>query len=288
MLLIFLFFITIFIDNIVGQCTQDGCGYDPQRICQCNSACEIYNDCCPDYYDICGPSLFEECPNAPSNPQDRRQDITKLKIIAYNVEWLFLDNRHSIGTGVTCPGQCPWQTYDDALIHLQAIAGYLSSFDPDIVILTEVCDCWTLNELIDRMSNSQLYRPYLIKGEDTFTGQQVGIITKIDPVSNVIRTENRYAYPVNPQSQCNEGSGTQGVSKHMKTTFNIIGFDKPIDIIGIHLLSRPTDPGNCAKREAQAMVLSDLIKDSINQDHYIIIAGMFNITTFIFMLFYFT
>ncbi len=31
------------------------------------------------------------------------------------------------------------------------------------------------------------YKPYLIKGTDTATGQNVGIITKIDPSSNMQR-----------------------------------------------------------------------------------------------------
>ena len=94
----------------------------------------------------------------------------------------------------------------------------------------------------------------------------------------MIRTEHRHSYPItNSECQYTGNPGTTGVSKHFKQTFNIEGFDKPIDIIGIHLLSIPTgNPSNCARREAQALVLADLIKDSVNDDHYVIIAGDYN------------
>ena len=166
-----------YINGIYSQCIIDGCGsFDSNRECQCNTACENFNDCCADYFDHCKSiDKFTECPNAPSIPQDRRTNKNELKIVSYNVEWLFLDNDHSSGTGVTCPGSCPWSTYNEALIHLNAIAGYLSTIDPDIVILSEVCDCWTVQELINQMVNSDQYRVYLVKGMDTFTGQQVAI-----------------------------------------------------------------------------------------------------------------
>ena len=54
------------------------------------------NDCCDDYEDTCNSHTFTECP-IPSNPgDDRREDKTKLKIINYNLDWLFLDGRHSM------------------------------------------------------------------------------------------------------------------------------------------------------------------------------------------------
>lgn len=37
------------------------------------------------------------------------------------------------------------------------------------------------------MGNNHGYVPYLLKGTDTATGQNVGILTRIDPISNLQR-----------------------------------------------------------------------------------------------------
>lgn len=49
---------------------------------------------------------FKECSKAPSTPQDRRIDHSRLSIVNYNCEWLFATG----GSGsIKCPGiQCPW------------------------------------------------------------------------------------------------------------------------------------------------------------------------------------
>lgn len=49
---------------------------------------------------------FKPCLKAPKDPQDRRTDHTRLSIVNYNCEWLFVTG----GTGsIKCPGtKCPW------------------------------------------------------------------------------------------------------------------------------------------------------------------------------------
>ena len=274
-----LFFVIILycIINIHSQCINDGCYYEYNRTCQCNDACIKYNDCCDDYKIRClNRPTFMECPYAPNIPNDRRSNKDELKIVSYNAEWLFLDDDRSMGS-LECPGECQWNNKSHALRHFNVTARYLSNIDADIIVLIEVSDCWTCQMLIGNMTQSDQYRGYLIKGKDMFTGQNICLITKIDPVSNLTRSNARHKYPIT-NSKCgyNDEPVSYGVSKHVKATFHIDGFGKNIDIYGIHLLSQPTNPKNCAKREAQAMVLSDMIRDSVNNDHYVIIAGDYN------------
>ena len=126
-----------------GSCA-DGCTYDPSRDCQCNSNCDDYNDCCPDfeyycascevfgcgsyssgqacdcnsycsnygdccddYEDYCQSHNATQCPNAPSIAGDRRSDKRRLRVMEYNADWLFTDYSHSMGS-IVCPGDCDW------------------------------------------------------------------------------------------------------------------------------------------------------------------------------------
>ena len=119
------------------------------------------------------------------------------------------------------------------------------------------------------------YKPYLIKGTDTATGQNVGMITKIDPTVSLYRTESRVEYPI-PNSTCGYTGepGTSGVSKHLITEFVIHNI--PIAFIGTHLLAYPTDKTRCAEREAQAQVLQSVIVEYIHKGYEIIVSGDLN------------
>jgi exonuclease III len=119
------------------------------------------------------------------------------------------------------------------------------------------------------------YNPYLINGKDTSTGQNVGMLTKINPRVNLYRTEEHVNYPI-PNSKCGYtgAPGTAGVSKHYITEFTLNNMN--IAFIGAHLLAFPTDSMRCAEREAQATVLQNVIISYINKKYEIIMLGDFN------------
>ena len=119
------------------------------------------------------------------------------------------------------------------------------------------------------------YKAYLKQGTDTATGQNVGMITRIDPLINLYRTENRISYPI-PGSQCGYTGtpSTSGVSKHYITEFKINGIY--IAMICAHLVAYPTDHSRCAQREAQAQVLQNIIVDYIKKGYEIIVSGDMN------------
>jgi exonuclease III len=173
-----------------------------------------------------------------------------------------------------CPGNgCTWHSVSEANTHLSYVSNVIKSLQPDIINLCEVEGCDELNMLVDQLDNS--YKPYLKKGTDTGTGQNVGMITRIDPLINLYRSEEKVAYPI-PDSKCGSTSvtGTTGVSKHYITEFNIESTN--IAFIGAHLLAIPTDPARCVQREAQAQVLQNIVSSYIQKGYEIILIGDLN------------
>ena len=119
------------------------------------------------------------------------------------------------------------------------------------------------------------YMSYLKKGTDSSTGQNVGMLTRVDPSKSLYRTEDRYNYPI-PGSKCGYTGppSSSGVSKHYITEFEFGGMN--IAFIAAHLVAIPTEASRCAQREAQASVLQTVIADYIQNDYEIIMLGDFN------------
>jgi len=210
-----------------------------------------------------------ECPDV-STIEDRRHNKNTLRLVQYNVEWLFVDYYEPMN----CPGSgCTWHSTNDALTHLDYVVATIKELNPDILNLCEVEGCDELNMLVSNLNNS--YKSYLKKGTDTATGQNVGLLTKIDPLINLYRSEEKIAYPIK-ETKCGNAtiSGTEGVSKHYITEYKLSDYN--IALIGIHLLAIPTDPNRCVEREAQAQVIQNVIYDYVKKGYEIIVMGDMN------------
>jgi hypothetical protein len=206
-----------------------------------------------------------------SESRDLRKDKSKLRIVQYNVEWLFVDYCATSD----CPGSgCSWANETIAINHLNQVANVIQELGPDIVNLCEVEGCDELNMLAKSTQNAAYY-PYMVKGKDTGTGQNVGMLTVIDPLINLYRSEERVTYPI-PGSLCGyTGTPTDtGVSKHYITEFYINGIQ--FAMIGAHLIAFPTDKYRCAEREAQAQVLQNVIYGYVSKGMEVIFLGDLN------------
>ena len=118
-----------------------------------------------------------ECPIV-SSFGDRRKDKNSLRLIQYNVEWLYIDYYAS----ADCPGNgCTWHTQSDAQTHLSYVSNVIRDLNPDIINFCEIEGCDELNMVKAQLDSS--YNPYLKKGTDTSTGQNVGMLTRIDPLA---------------------------------------------------------------------------------------------------------
>ena len=220
----------------------------------------------PDYLT----SADTECPYITTTPADRRVDKTKLRLVQYNVEWLFIDYY----SPMNCPGTgCTWINQSEAEIHMNYVSNIVKYLNPDIINFCEVEGCDELNRVKETLDGT--YMAYLKKGTDTSTGQNVGMLTRIDPLVNLYRSEMKHNYPL-PNSNCGYtgSAGTSGVSKHYITEFQLNNLN--VAFIAAHLLAIPTDVVRCAEREAQASVLQYIIHDFIDNGYEIIMIGDFN------------
>jgi exonuclease III len=173
-----------------------------------------------------------------------------------------------------CPGNgCTWHTVSDAQTHMSYVANTIKTLQPDIINFCEVEGCDELNMLKDQLDSS--YNPYLKKGTDTGTGQNVGMLTRMDPLVSLYRSEEKIAYPISG-TKCGSttASGTSGVSKHYITEFKIGTMN--VAMIGAHLLAIPTDPARCVQREAQAQVLQNIVSSYIQKGYEVILIGDMN------------
>jgi len=210
-----------------------------------------------------------ECPYVSSNG-DRRLNKDKLRIVQYNVEWLFIDYY----SAMNCPGSgCTWANESEANIHMDYVTKVVQDLDPDIINFCEIEGCDELNILKDKLDGN--YLPYLIKGTDTSTGQNVGMLTRVDPLVSLYRTNITYNYPLS-DSQCGYTGPVKssGVSKHYITKFQFKEYN--IAFIAAHLIAIPTDSSRCAQREAQASVLQQTILQLIGLGYEVIMLGDFN------------
>ena len=210
-----------------------------------------------------------ECPIIPFTLADRRKDKSQFRIVQYNVEWLFIDYYSES----KCPGSgCTWVNQTEAQTHMEYVATIVNELEPDLINFCEIEGCDELNILSEYLDGS--YMPYLKQGTDTATGQNVGMLTRVDPIVNLYRTDNRYNYPI-PDSSCGyTGTGSTGVSKHYITEFNFNNIK--IALIAAHFIAIPTDTERCAQREGQASVLQEVIMNYININYEIIMLGDFN------------
>ena len=211
-----------------------------------------------------------ECPYV-STIGDRRINKDKLRLVQYNVEWLFIDYY----SPMNCPGSgCTWVNQSEADIHMDYVTKVVKELNPDIINFCEIEGCDELSMLKDKL-NDNTYNTYLKKGTDASTGQNVGMLTRVDPLVNLYRTELKYSYPISGSKCGYTGSGgSSGVSKHYITEFKLNGYN--IAFIATHLLAIPTDSTRCAQREAQASVLQNIIFSYISKDYEIIMLGDFN------------
>ena len=210
-----------------------------------------------------------ECPVVTSHG-DRRSDKSKLRIAQYNVEWLFIDYYSEMN----CPGEgCTWKNVTEAQTHMDFVAKRVKVINPDIINFCEVEGCDELNLLKEQLDTT--YTPYLKKGTDTATGQNVGMLTRVDPLVSLYRTELRYNYPI-PGSKCGYTgpASSSGVTKHYITEFEFNGLN--VAFIAAHLIAIPTEASKCAQREAQASVLQTVIANYIKKDYEIIMLGDLN------------
>ncbi len=149
--------------------------------------------------------------------------------------------------------------------HRERIAGVLRMLDADVVMLQEVENDTVLYLMLEEGLYELGYRVYFVEGTDTFTGQDVALLSRL-PVDEVGRTDEQV--PVEGERRW------QGVSKNLYARLTLGGI--PTTLIGLHLYARPHDVTRKARREAQAEVIRRLAERELAAGRAVIVMGDFN------------
>jgi hypothetical protein len=174
------------------------------------------------------PNSIISCPgNDVDTRFDRRVDKTKLTIATYNVEWLFdgIDD-DSI--------PMPWKDPSQASEHLARVGAVVAASQVDLMNVVEIEGCFMLRRICDTIGSGYGYSPFLLAGSDSATRQQVGLLTRVSPLSGLQRSRERASTPI-AGSRCRwPHHRSTSVSKHWYATFAVPGLDRELLVVGLH------------------------------------------------------
>jgi exonuclease III len=198
----------------------------------------------------------------PASADDRRIDKTRLTVMTFNAEFLWDGVEPEDGQATI---RFPWKG-DKTLAeeHMQKVANVIIASDPDVVNLAEVENLDALNRLNDKFLAGRGYKAHFAQGKDTQTGQDMALLTRIDP-SEPIKYDGRKG---------SSGGTNKSVSKNYTARIQV--GDKKIALIGVHLLARPGDQSRRFQREAQAQAVRAMAIDQADAGWEVIVLGDFN------------
>lgn len=199
---------------------------------------------------------------AEAQPQakDRRADPNRLRLATLNAEFLWDGQPPEDGT----ESRFPWKgSVAKAEEHMAEVATIVRALDADLLNLVEVENRAALEHFNRKFLKGMGYTAYLVEGNDTATGQDVGLLSRID-----LQTIGRDPRPGR------SGSRKKAVSKHYMATLEV-GKLK-LGVVGLHLLAKPSDPGRRDDREAQADAIRRMALELASQGRQVIVWGDFN------------
>ena len=183
-----------------------------------------------------------------------------VRVATFNAEFLF------DGAGDEGSATFPWKSDPAAArAHRDAVGAVVRSLDADLVLLTEVESLETLQLLAEESLADMGYTAVLVDGRDTFTGQDVGLLTRL-PVEAAGRTDERVPVGL--------GDDLYGVSKNLWVRLDLGG--TPVTVVGVHFLARPDDVERRPRRQAQAEVVRRLIAAEVAAGREVVALGDFN------------
>jgi endonuclease/exonuclease/phosphatase family metal-dependent hydrolase len=183
-----------------------------------------------------------------------------VRIATFNGEFLF------DGLGDEGGADFAWKGDSAAArAHLEAVAATIRALDADVVVIPETEHLGVLETMVAEPLAGLGYSPYLVDGQDTFTGQDVGLLSRL-PVEAVGRTDER--------AEVGLADETYGVSKNLWARLSIAGV--PTTLVGVHFLAQPDNPERKPRREAQAEVIRRLVARELAEGRAVVVLGDLN------------
>ncbi|MEM9185989.1 MAG: endonuclease/exonuclease/phosphatase family protein [Planctomycetota bacterium] len=205
---------------------------------------------------------------------------TPLRVVAFNVEILK-------APGVR-QGELSKYRFDHARRrHLERVAEVIEALDPDILNLEEVISRESIDGLVDILHAKGLtdYRGYHVENNDSFTGMDVALISKITPdevdgaLIQTINSEDddptwRQAFSFTGYDGRQQNK-TTSLSRNALYYVTVSGHK--LGFLGLHLKSNPSDQYANAKRSAQADVVQRVVRAKVTRLGYLpIVLGDLN------------
>ncbi len=186
--------------------------------------------------------------------------VPGIRIASFNGEFLF------DGEGDEGQADFPWKgDPDKARAHRDAVGRVVRMLDADVVVMPETENLNALTLMNTESLAGMGYTPYLVPGQDRFTGQNLGLLSRV-PVDTTGRTNERVAVGVTDQQY--------GVSKNVFARMTLAGM--PVTVIGVHFLAQPDNPARQPQREAQGEIIRRLVASEVGLGRQVIVMGDFN------------
>lgn len=197
---------------------------------------------------------------------------TPLRIVTFNTEILTAPRVRA--------GQLQKFRFDYARRqHHERVADVIEVLRPDILNLLEVTSSEAVDLLVDILHEKGLtdYRGYHVECNDSFTGMDVAVISRIEPDivdGEAIRTYFsegddptwRQAFSFTGHNGSRQTS-TASISRNAVYYFTIAGHK--LGFLGLHLKSNPNDEYSNARRMAEAEVARRIIRGEIVSKGYL-------------------
>lgn len=196
-----------------------------------------------------------------SGAEDRRPDKSVVVIMTLNAEFLWDGVEPEEGSV-----NFPWKnSQTEAEEHMARIAQIVLRSDPDILNLVEVENLDALTTFHAKFLAGRGYKPYLAQGRDSATGQDVALLTRIDPENETTSYDSRKG---------RAGGLAKAVSKNCLAKIDLGGIKAAF--LGIHLLAIPSSPSRKVEREAQADAVRAMAVEARNAGWFPVVLGDFN------------
>lgn len=190
-------------------------------------------------------------------PTFRTQGV---RVAVFNTEFMF-DGEDPDGAA-----DFPWKNnVQAAQAHQDRVADVIKMTHADVIVMEEVENMGVLERLVHGPLEGLGYLPYLVPGKDTFTRQNMAILSKI-PIQEIGRMDDR--------APLGSGNDTYGVSKNIWARLTLAGV--PTTLVGIHYLAIPDNAERKPQREAQAEVTRRFVEQELAAGRAVIVGGDFN------------
>ncbi|MGB3542914.1 endonuclease/exonuclease/phosphatase family protein [Rubrivirga sp.] len=187
--------------------------------------------------------------------------VEGVRVATFNGEFLF--------DGQGDEGEATFDWKGDpakARAHRDDIGAVVRSLDADLVLMTEIENLETLEMLVAESLEGMGYQAVLIDGRDSFTGQDVGLLSRF-PIEDAGRIDVRLPVGISDQ--------TYGVSKNLWARLSMPD-GTPVTVVGLHFLARPDAVDRRDRRETQAEVIRQFIEGEQAAGREVIALGDFN------------